>query len=477
MKRKSPTVHGYKMDIPSEPSGLLKLPSHTIYIFNMSEDVWPFINAMSQQKQRTSEIQENVYLADLRLFQFCDEDDHLFVISPLGVTDEFYSYFKELFGHKEITFLSMPIHSGAICDDILQDESIMKKLIEIANSSRKLTITAYATTPEFLHLMRELRRRGLTIYTPESPEEEDGWTVNFYGSKSGIRQLAQQSRNVEPDFQMANGLICVGIEDAAKIAAKRYIKENGVVIKTNKGHSGMGVLIFRPGDLPPDYLSCEQTILKILEKEAYWSKFPIIIEDFIQIQTSVGGGCPNVEFKILKNGRVEFLYYCAMRMTNDGVFKGVEIHHEVVSDRVAAQMVDTGFFIGEQYAAAGYRGYYDVDFVAGRNGQLFVTESNVRTTGGTFVYTTAVKFFGKDFMYTTFILSNNSYDINHFQNPTFSGLRDRLRPILFNKTSREGLIIVSENLLRINHLAYIIFAKNKKRAYEIEINMEQLLRS
>lgn len=465
------------MDIPSEPSGLSKLPAHTVYIFNMSEDVWPFISAMSNKKHRINEIQENVYLADLRLFLFSNEDDHLFFICPHGVSEEFYLYFKELFGLKHITVVPMPIHTGAICDDILHDESVMKKLVEIANSTRRLTITSYATTPEFLRLMRDLRSRGLTIYTPEAPEEEDGWTVNFYGSKSGIRQLAQQSQNAEPDFQMADGLICVGTEDAAKIAAKRYIKENGVVIKTNKGHSGMGVLIFRPGDLPSDYLSCEQKIFEILEKQAYWSKFPIIIEDFIQIQTSVGGGCPNVEFKILKNGRVEFLYYCGMRMTPEGVFQGVEIHNEVVSDRVAAQMVDTGFFIGEQYAAAGYRGYYDVDFVAGKNGRLYVTESNVRTTGGTFVYTTALKLFGKDFMYTTYILSNNSYDISYLKPSSFREMYERLEPVLFNKTTREGIIIVSENLLKIGHLAYIIFGNTKKRAYELEASMESLLRS
>lgn len=447
----------------------------TVYIFNMSEDVWPFIAAMSDKKARQLEIEENTYLADLRMFQFAGQDDRVIYICPSEVSETFLNYFKELFGNKRLSIIRTSYHSGVTSDDIIGDESIMKTLIDVANSSRKLTMTSYATTPQFLHLVSDLRSRGLTIYTPEAPEEEDGWTVNFYGSKSGIRQLAQQSGKVEPDFQMAQGLICVGIDDAAKIAAKRYIKENGVVIKTNKGHSGMGVLIFRPGDLPADYASCEASIAKTLARESYWSKFPIIIEDYILINPSIGGGCPNVEFKILKNGRVEFLYYCAMRMTRDGVFKGVEIHNEVVSDRVAAQMVDTGFFIGEQYAAAGYRGYYDVDFVAGKNGQLYVTESNVRTTGGTFVYTTAEKLFGKDFMYATYILSNNSYDISHIRRPTFEMMRTRLLPILFNKVTQEGLVMLSENLLRMEKLAYVIFGKTKKRALDIEAEMEHLL--
>lgn len=67
----------------------------------------------------------------------------------------------------------------------------------------------------------------------------------FYGSKSGIRQLAQQSRAVEPDLMMPDGIIASGVIDASRIAANKYIKERGVVLKTNKGHAGVGVLLFK----------------------------------------------------------------------------------------------------------------------------------------------------------------------------------------------------------------------------------------
>lgn len=447
-----------------------------VYIFNMSEDVWPFISAMSDTRSRLLEIEENIYLADLRLFMFANEDSDILFVSPTEMSDTFITYFKFLFGIKQIRILVPKKHSGVMSKDVLEDESIMKELVKAANSSRRLTVTSYATTLQFLDVIRELRKRSITVYTPEAPEEEDAWTVNFYGSKSGIRQLAQQSGHVEPDFQMPNGLICMGIEDAAKIAAKKYIKEGGVVIKTNKGHSGMGVLLFRSGDLPMVYRDCEEKILHILQKEAYWQKFPIIIEDFVSVNTLIAGGCPNVEFKILKNGRVEFLYYCAMRITSAGVFQGVEIENDVVSDRLAAQMVDTGFFIGEKYAAAGYRGYYDVDFVAGKNGQIYVTESNARSTGGSFVYHTAMRLFGKDFMYTTYILSTNDYDVSHLSPVTFQDMLDRLASILFDKSTQEGIILVSEHLLLMGKCSYIIFGKTKKRAYELEARMVELLK-
>jgi hypothetical protein len=462
------------MDIRETPLSVPKIPESTVYIFNMSEDVWPFISAMSDAKAKLFEIKENADLADRELFTCADEDHILFVL-PEPVDENFLEYYTDLFGKKNIRIVVPQKHTGVICEDILDDDDVMGSITEAANGSKRLSVTSYTTSQQFLQLVEELRNRGFTVITPDAPEEEDSWTVNFYGSKSGIRQLAGESRAAEPDFVMSEGIIVTGIEDAAKIAAKKYIKEHGVVIKTNKGHSGVGVLLFDEGDLPMEYAVCEQAILEVLKKDAYWTIFPIIIESYISVNPVVGGGYPNVEYRIQKNGHVEFLYYCGMRMTSAGEFKGVEIHNDVVSDAVAARMVDTGFFIGEKYRAAGYRGYYDVDFVAAKNGQLYVTESNVRRTGGTYVWATAERLFGKDFMYSTYILSYNLYELPKNKSYTFEEIRASLIPILFNKQTKEGIIIAAANLLSQHRMAYIIFGASKKRAYEIEAEMEELL--
>ncbi len=448
----------------------------TVYIFNMSEDVWPFIAAMSDGLARKAEIEENADLADRDLFSFCSEDNVIMVM-PRAINPEFLEYFFGVFGRKNFQILVPRKHTGIICEDILADKFVFDSLVAAANGSRRLVVRSYSTSHPFLSLIQKLKSCGLTVFTPDAPEEEDAWTVNFYGSKSGIRQLAQQSRAMEPDLVMPDGVIASGIIDASRIAAKKYIKEHGVVLKTNKGHSGAGVLLLREGELPDEYTSCQAAILKLLEKDDYWDLFPIIIESFIVMSPMIAGGSPNVEFRILKNGHVDFLFYGGMRISPQGVFKGMEISNEVVSTQLAARLVDTGFFIAEQYRAAGYRGYFDVDFVAAKNGQVYVTESNVRRTGGTHVYAVAEKLFGKDFMYLTYILSNNSYDLSDSNRFSFAQIREKLQAILFRKETSEGLVIISENLLAYHKLAYIIFAANKKRAYEIEAEMERLLTS
>ena len=398
----------------------------------------------------------------------------LFVL-PKHVSQEFIDYYFSVFGKKELRVLVPKSHSGVICEDIMKDEALMQELVKAANGQKRLVLKSYTASQQFLDLVRTLRDKGLTIFTPESPEEEDAWTVNFYGSKSGIRQLSQQSRAAEPDLMMPEGIVVSGIIDAARIAANKYIKERGVVIKTNKGHSGAGVLIIRDGELPTEYAACQRAILDKLKKDSYWDLFPIVVESFISVNKTVGGGFPNVEFKILKNGHVEFLYYCGMRVNEQGVFAGVEIQNEVISDQAGARMVDTGFFIGEKYREAGYRGYFDVDFVAAKNGQLYVTESNVRRTGGSHVYHIAEELFGKDFMYLTYILSNNAYKLPETHAYTFSEMITLLHPILFSKQTKEGIVVISENLLSYHEFGYVIFGATEKRANEIESRMVELL--
>jgi len=459
-----------------EENQQIKKHEKVVYIFNLSEDVWPFIESMSDTHERQFEIDWNANLAERDLISLTEENQPI-LISPRPVRESYLHYFEQLFSGKHIQILVPKTHTGEICEDIINDKLIVKKLEEAANSVKKLTLISYSASSQFFHLVDVLQKRGITVYTPESPDVSSAWAVNFFGSKSGIRQLAQKSGALEPDFKMADGLICSSIYDAAMMAANKYIKEDSVVIKTNKGHSGAGVLIFRSGDLPKEYKACEEAIHKILQKDRYWEKFPIVIENFININPAVGGGFPNVEFKIQKSGKIEFLYYCAMRVDKDGVYKGQEIHESVLPERVAARVIDTGYFIGEQYAAAGYRGYFDIDYVAAKNGEIYVTESNTRRTGGTHMYKAALELIGKDFMTDSYTLSNNDYMLPNNIKPSFDRVLDVLTPVLFDKKTKEGVVIASSNLLEQSKFAYIVLSPSEKRSLEIEHQMEELLQT
>lgn len=446
----------------------------TLYIGNVSEDIWSFILTMADAKVRKHEIDENALFSDREMLSFAGKD-HVRMILPRPINKDFSEYCREVFGKKDIEVWVPAKHTGQTCLDTLADAKLLSKIQKFAKTTKKLQVISYSSSYQFLDLVQKLREMGISVVTPQSPEEPDVWTVNFYGSKSGVRQLAQQSGSQEPDFKMSYGIVSSGVTDTAKIAAKMYVKQGGVVLKINKGHSGAGMYIWREGDLPDTFSECQKAILDHLRKDLYWEKFPIVVEELVNINYALGGGSPSAEFKVLKNGEVKFLYYCGMRVTKDGVFKGVKIHKDVLPEKIVAQLTDTGFYIGEQYAAQGYRGYFDVDFVAAKNGQLLVTESNVRRTGGTHVYHLAQALFGPDFMYKTYTLSNNLHQLPNGSIKDFKQLKKKLEPVLFQKNTKEGVVIASVNLLAHHQIGYVVFGKNKVRALEIEAQMEALL--
>lgn len=445
-----------------------------VYIYNIVEDEWSFISAISDKEQQKREVENSNSSAESYLFANADEEEFMYV-SPKPISFAFKKYFQDLVGAKKIDIVVPKKITGLVCKDFYNDKPLFNHFIKKARRYKKVTLVSYASSPQFLDLKDKIKSLKINISTPEAPNVDCSWTVNFYGSKSGIRQLAQQSTALEPDFIMPEGIICVGKLDAARIAANRYIKDNGVVIKTNKGSSGNGVLIFRNGDLPKDYKQCEKAIYSIFNKNDYWDRYPIIIEDLISVNLNNGSSFPNIEFKIHKNGKIEMLYYCLMMVTKDGVFYGIDMHEDVISERLAARIVDTGYYIAERYAAAGYRGHFDIDMIATKYNQVFVNESNTRNTGGTDVYKIALELIGRDFLSDSYVMSRSKYDISYIKRPTFKSILSILKPILYNKKMKEGVVISSENIIKQKELIYIIFGNTKRRAYQIEKEMTRLL--
>ena len=445
-----------------------------VYIYNVVEDEWSFITTISDKEERRKEIENCNSSAECYLFANADENEFTY-ISHKSISSEFKKYFQNLVGATKIDILVPKIDSHLICKDFYNDKALFNRFIKKAKKYKRVSLVSYATSPQFLDLAEKMKERGINVITPEAPEVDCAWTVNFYGSKSGIRQLAQQSTALEPDFIMPEGVICVGKLDAAKIAANRFINDNGVVIKTNKGSSGNGVLIFRNGDLPKNYKECEKAIYATLNKNDYWDRYPIIIEDLINVDVNNVNSFPNIEFKIHKSGKIEMLYYCLMLVTKEGVFYGIDMHEDVIGDRLAARIIDTGFFIAERYAAAGYRGHFDIDMITTKYNQVFVNESNTRNTGGTDVFKVALELIGRDFFSDSYVISRTKYELTNISRPTFSKVLKILEPVLYNKKTKEGVMVTSENIIKQGQLIYNIFGNTKKRAYQIEIVMKRLL--
>jgi hypothetical protein len=446
----------------------------TVFISNISEDVWPFIQSIDDEKERTYEILENSFLSDRDLYSVSKIPGAYF-ISPQPIDPDFYAYQTQLTKSKNITVLVPKKHSGEVCIDCINDKKVFKQLVEVGKKNGPLHMLSYSTSKQFYQLIHALEKAGVSIHAPDSPSEEHLWTVDFLGSKAGIRQIVDKYRHLNPKLIMSEGMICSGVEQIAQVAASKYVEENGVVIKTNKGHSGAGVLIYNPDELPHDYDECVKRITTALKQDRYWDIFPVVVESYIKPDFSIGGGFPNIECRILEDGSVKMLYPCGMRMTSEGVFQGVEIKDDVLPTKVYESFKQIGHFLGKIYAKLGYRGYFDVDFINAEDGTMYLTESNVRRTGGTYAYEATKKLIGENFLSRCYSISNSGYKVKTTKPLTFVAVKELLEPVLFDHKTKEGVILTTANTLRQHQVAYIVFGKNKKNALEIEKKMHELL--
>src|SRR3989338_3611579 len=76
---------------------------------------------------------------------------------------------------------------------------------------------------------------------------------------------------------------------------------------------------------------------------------------------------------------------------------------------------------------------------------------------------------------TVVILKLNNYKINNQESISLKKLIEIVQPILYDKKKKEGLILSSASPLEYNQMLYTILGKNKKRAYDIQEQLYQLL--
>ena len=447
-----------------------------LVIADMTEDVKDFVATLTPDEQ-VDEIEENAGLSERELFN--DIKVGTVFVMPHQPDANFLEYYRQLFGFQMAPMILSPrTHSGIISSDIRQDAELMQQLKSYLAAAHSTEIVSYAHSEGIAELVKELKasieHEDEVISTPEANQD---FEVSELGTKSFLRRIYEQE-TTDSGFVMPEGKVFENDMDGAiEYAVDMYLRDRKVVLKTNKGHSGLGVLILRDGsndELPTTSREECAAALKAKLVEAYWAQFPIVVEKFIPADSSVAGGFPSIEFFIDDNGP-QFLYLCGMSVTPEGVFQGVAINSNHFSPEIEAEMRKTGEYVSRKLYELGYRGYHDLDLIIGQDGAVYVDEANLRRTGGTHVHNTARKLFGPDYINRTAVIAENTYRFQGLQQPSFEEVRDILKPILYSDETQTGVVLCSAELLKQNKLAYIIFAPTPEEASRIRSEMVKIL--
>lgn len=434
----------------------------TIFFANLSETALSLAHLMSE-KNRKMEIDEDHALCER--FIFSKGDDRV-LITPLPVNPVMKAHVSEIMGFNNILNLSPSNIGESLSESVLKDRNLLRKLEKIIGDNPGIDIVAYVSSEEFMRVVTYLKSRKLKFVTSEIPEPENNWTVAFFDSKAGFRQLTTFMDNGFP--KMPKGIVCDSIEEI--IGSVRYFFNNGMncVMKANRGLAGAGLRIMKRRDFAKKNL--RQELEKIFKENPFWSGDIVVVEEYIDPNFLIGGGAPNIELKVSKD-RVRSLYCCSMRVNDQGVFQGIEIGKGTYSKYMEKKLIRHGITFGKLLKKFSYNGHFEIDFVAGKDNRLYPIESNVRRTGGTHIYDAAKRLLGKNFEKDYYLTSMDFQDAPKLKGRSYGQMKELVRDLLYPLNGKkEGVVVTIFNHLYVKwgKIGYFVVSSDKKSAYAIE---------
>jgi len=259
--------------------------------------------------------------------------------------------------------------------------------------------------------------------------------------------------------------------DAAQVAAWFLERGESCVVKADQGAGGEGLSVFKP-DAEVKTL---QDILEVLDANPYLDNDLLVAEQFITADVSVGGGSPSPDLYVPPPGagEVELACLSAQTLAENGEFIGVEIHSDVLPEKLTLALRQDSLIIAQVMREMGYVGPFDIDFVIGQDGQVYMVEFNMRRTGGSHAHDAASHLFGRDYTKRAVVLTANK-PVAEAGPISFDTLYESLRDLIYPMGRRDaGLILTNVSLLKYGSFGYILLAPDLKQAYALRSEMSQ----
>ncbi|GHB57503.1 hypothetical protein GCM10010347_29560 [Streptomyces cirratus] len=163
---------------------------------------------------------------------------------------------------------------------------------------------------------------------------------------------------------------------AARLLARRAAAGAGSVLKSEHGVGGSGVTVVTPERLRS--AGGARALLRRLPRG------PLLVEEYVAGPAAgePGGGLRDLTYDGFVDGAGDVHEVGAAVMdVADGGYRGATVGPGVVPAESERPLLAFGAAVGRELAAAGYRGWFDVDFVTDGAGGLAPTETNLRLTG------------------------------------------------------------------------------------------------
>jgi hypothetical protein len=255
--------------------------------------------------------------------------------------------------------------SSFLARDLLADPEALARLRGLL-ADREVRLVSWGATPELYTLVDVLRGYGLTV-VPDGTPQESYWASLYLDAKLSCLDLARDI----PEIRTPAGITTTSWEELRGATEHLADRHGRVIVRSPYGASGSGAVVVRAGSLGT------AALWSAVQTDPQLRVFPLTVQQYVE--HAPGVGCPAIDVRIDDDGVSETVLSC---MTVDGHrFRSVNVGAGALSAAESARTVRAGHRIGAAAWELGFRGWFCVDFVAGADGRLYVTEFNARRSG------------------------------------------------------------------------------------------------
>ncbi len=254
---------------------------------------------------------------------------------------------------------SVADESKSISELVLEDKTLEQQLFELTKGIKNVFFVPYGVCA----LEEEIAKRfGFILFG--SPNE----VSKMVNNKVFSRQFA-----LENDFEVADGRVCLGIEELENVSRDFLGKYEKIIIKEPCGASGKGLwIVDSEQKLKSVLLIVKRFFKERLNKE--W-----LVEEWCDKKADI-----NYQIYVGMNGEIE-VFSVKQQIVEDTVYVGSVVTPDF-SDDVIKKCERCGKIIGQKLYQKGYRGILGVDAMILNNGKLIsIIEINGRFTLSTYV--------------------------------------------------------------------------------------------
>ncbi len=262
---------------------------------------------------------------------------------------------------------------SALCRNLASDERAIDSFLSFAGGGG-VALQAWGETSGLHQLAARLEEEGVRV-SHDYGDREHQWVAHMLDSKAGFRALVSGIGSAE--VRMAAGVVAADINEAALKARTLAGGLYTVVVKADRGASGVCHTLIAPGGrMKMGVLNHLLIAARSIEE---LSGGPLVVERYISdgmdTPRSVSAQC------LITDGNAHHRLFTASHINGPGgAGLGGVVGVGAVEEGLEEKIGQAAKIICNEVAAAGYRGRLGLDFAVDVSGGLWTLEMNARRT-------------------------------------------------------------------------------------------------